>query len=874
MPTLDFEGTRVPVRDGDTVASALYRAGVRTFTRSTKYHRRRGLYCLSGDCPNCLVDVDGDPGCRACVTDASGGQRVSRGSGFPSADLDLLAVLDRAHRLMPVGFYYKTFIRPRFAWELAEKVIRRATGVGRLPVGRPSVPRATRHLRTEVLVIGGGVAGLASASAAADAGERVVLCDEGRLGEKVPAGPTLQTIRELADRLRAAPGATILERHPALGIYEGPLVPLVGPDGLVRVQPRRIVVATGAVESHGVFPGNDLPGVWLGRGAARMAGVHGLLPGHRIVVAAETREGLEHIGTLRQAGGRVLAALVPADLAPSVPDGVEAIVDGRIQGANGRRRLESVGVETVSGSRRMTSDALVLSLGLEPRDGLMRMASDQPVVGAGEVLLPGCSVEEARTSGARAAQGDPVEVGSPADPLPLGAGGYVCLCEDVGVADLERAWGEGWRSSEILKRYTTATMGPCQGALCGRHVAAFVRARSGSDRAGARTTARPPVRSVPLRDLAGGIDEGVEKRTALHDRHLELGAHLERSGDWLRPFRYGDVADEYLAVRERVSLMDVGTLGKFLVGGRDAQTLMDRVFPCRVTDLVPGRSRYLLTLGEAGYVMDDGLISALDGGRYYLTSTSGGADAMEAWLLDWADRWDLHVHVVNQTSMLGAINVAGPRARDLLARLTDDRIDAAAIPYPGHREITVAGVACRSLRVGFVGELSFELHHPRSRGVDLWNALLEAGADLGIRPHGLDALDMLRLEKGHVYLGQDTLPDDHPFKLGLDWAVALDKPAFVGKTALERMGSLPLDRKLVGLTFDGQPRRGVPLQAGTEIVGRVTSCATSPAMGHAIGLGWLRAVAGEFPTRLTAGHVDATVVSPPFYDPTGARLRA
>src|SRR5439155_4707049 len=208
------------------------------------------------------------------------------------------------------------------------------------------------------------------------------------------------------------------------------------------------------------------------------------------------------------------------DLAPSVPAGVETIVDARILRANGRRRLESVGVETVSGSRRMTCDALVLSLGVEPRDGLMRMASGQPVVGAGEVLHPGCPVEEARTSGARAAAGDQVEAGPPADPLPLGAEGFVCLCEDVCVADLERAWGEGWRSSEILKRYTTATMGPCQGAMCGRHIAAFARARSGSDRAGARTTVRPPVRSVPLQDLAGGIDEGVERRTALHDRHL------------------------------------------------------------------------------------------------------------------------------------------------------------------------------------------------------------------------------------------------------------------------------------------------------------------------------------------------------------------
>src|SRR5712691_1751124 len=165
MPTLDFEGRDVPVHEGDTVASVLYRAGVRTFSRSLKYHRRRGLYCLTGDCPNCLVNIDGEAGCRACVTDASAGQRVTRKRGFPSADMDLLALADRVHWLMPVGFYYKTFIRPRFAWELAERVIRRATGVGALPVGRAPAPASMRHLHTAVLVIGGGVAGVAAAAA-------------------------------------------------------------------------------------------------------------------------------------------------------------------------------------------------------------------------------------------------------------------------------------------------------------------------------------------------------------------------------------------------------------------------------------------------------------------------------------------------------------------------------------------------------------------------------------------------------------------------------------------------------------------------------------------------------------------------------------
>jgi len=301
---------------------------------------------------------------------------------------------------------------------------------------------------------------------------------------------------------------------------------------------------------------------------------------------------------------------------------------------------------------------------------------------------------------------------------------------------------------------------------------------------------------------------------------------------------------------------------------------MDRLFPCRVDDLEPGRARYVLALDEAGYVMDDGLICALEDGRYYLTSTSGGADRMEAWLRNWADRWELRASVLDQTAMLGAINVAGPNARELLQRVSDDDLSPAALGYARHREVSVAGVPCRAIRVGFVGEVSFELHHPRSGGVRLWEALREAGEDLGVRPHGLDALDVLRLEKGHIYLGQDTLPDDHPLKLGLGWTVAMDKASFVGKVALERMEAFPLERKLVGLDFAAAPQRGVPLYVEDLVVGRVTSCARSEALGRWIGLGWLRSVEGVFPTRVRAGEVDAVVVDTPFYDPEGTRLRA
>ncbi len=157
MAEFDFEGKRVAFRDGDTIAAALYRAGVRTFTRSLKYHRRRGLYCLTGDCPNCIVTVDGMPGVRACCTDAHEEQTIARHSGWPSTEHDLLSLTDRAHALMPVGFYYKTFIRPRFAWELAEKVIRRHTGLGDLPSDRRSTTpeKDVRHAHANVVVIGG-----------------------------------------------------------------------------------------------------------------------------------------------------------------------------------------------------------------------------------------------------------------------------------------------------------------------------------------------------------------------------------------------------------------------------------------------------------------------------------------------------------------------------------------------------------------------------------------------------------------------------------------------------------------------------------------------------------------------------------------------
>ena len=381
MGSLRFEGRRVDTRDGDTIAAALFRHGVRTFNRSLKSHRRRGLYCGTGDCANCLVTVDGLPGERACVTEVRDGMRVERETGWPGTERDALAITDRLHWAMPVGFYYKMFVRPRWAWGLAEKVIRRATGTGTLPAPA-AIAKPTRFVRVDVLVIGGGVAGLAAAAAAEG---RVLLADEGRIGATVSDAATREAIDRLAAEARAA-GVEIVERHAAIGIYEGPSVPLVGPEELVEVEAARVIVATGALEAHGVFPGNDLPGVWLARGAARLA-VHGVAPGARAVVVANTEDGSASAAALRGAGVEVIE------------------VRGRVIEARGSKHVTSVTVLTTEGRRAYACDALVLSLGWAPRDTLLRMSPDPEVSAAGDVALPGCTLAEAEASGRAAASG-------------------------------------------------------------------------------------------------------------------------------------------------------------------------------------------------------------------------------------------------------------------------------------------------------------------------------------------------------------------------------------------------------------------------------------------------------------------------------------
>jgi glycine cleavage system aminomethyltransferase T len=510
----------------------------------------------------------------------------------------------------------------------------------------------------------------------------------------------------------------------------------------------------------------------------------------------------------------------------------------------GENRLRAVVVETSDGEQRIACDTAILDLGPHPRDALTRMGNGLNVRSVGRCALP---------------------AGLPPRPIE----GTVCPCSGVTVDDLESVWARGFRELELIKRATLAGTGTCQGSVCLPHLRAFVAARGGE--APVPFTARPLTRQLTMAEASAGHHLAPVRRTALHEEHLRLGAQMDRFGGWWRPWRYRDVEAEYWAVRRAVSLGDVSTLGKMLVSGPGAVDLLERLYPCRVADLKLGRCRYTLLLDERGYVIEDGLICRDSETRFFLTFTSAGASFAEAWVRDWAESLGYEVRVLDQTMSLGAINVTGPSARELLVRA--GLVDPPA--YMGHRRVLLAGVECRVLRLGFTGEVSFELHHAVDRSVELWRSLLDLGADLGIEPHGLDALFNLRLEKGHVIVGMDTEFDSTPRRLGMEWAVKMDKGDFVGRQALLRTNALPPDKLLVGLEMDGPaPFEGDVIRANGVPVGQITSSRYSGVLERSVMLGWVRLEDGEAPEQVEVDRRIARRVPLPFYDPEGRRARS
>jgi sarcosine oxidase subunit alpha len=401
------------------------------------------------------------------------------------------------------------------------------------------------------------------------------------------------------------------------------------------------------------------------------------------------------------------------------------------------------------------------------------------------------------------------------------------------------------------------------------------------------TTQRPPFIPEKFGHLAGRVFE-PERRTAMHHRHTELGARFIPAGLWWRPAYYGKPAerestirDEVLAVRNNVGLIDVSTLGGLDVRGPDAAEFLNRMYTFTYTKLPVGRSRYVLMTDQAGAVIDDGVACRFHDEHFYVTATTSGVDGVYRTMLFWNAQWRLNVDVANVTAAYAGVNIAGPRSREVLQTLcTDTDLSPAAFPYLGVRLATVAGVPCRLLRVGFVGELGYEIHMPAHCGEHVWDALMQAGKPFGIRPFGVEAQRVLRLEKGHIIIGQDTDGLTHPYEADMPWAVAKAKPFFVGQRSIEIQNAKGLSRKLVGFTVEDSsasvPEECHLVVRGGDIVGRVTSAVRSPSLEKVIGLAYVAPDQAEpgksFDIKVGGGRtVRGKVIPIPFYDPENKR---
>jgi sarcosine oxidase subunit alpha len=395
------------------------------------------------------------------------------------------------------------------------------------------------------------------------------------------------------------------------------------------------------------------------------------------------------------------------------------------------------------------------------------------------------------------------------------------------------------------------------------------------------------MRPVKLAALAGQHMEPVQV-TPVHDWHRANGARMMVAGLWLRPEHYGDPTAEVRAVREGVGLIDVSTLGKLALTGPGVPALLERLYVNRWRELDVGHVRYGLMCNDEGIVLDDGVTARLSEGEWYTTTTSSGAGAIYEWIQWWAQSgWGGGVHITNRTEDFAAFNLAGPRSREVLAGLTPADVSPEGLRYMRALQAEVAGVPCRILRIGFTGELSYEIHCPAGFGLHLWEALMAAGEAQGIRPFGLEAQRVLRLEKAHLIVGQDTDATSDPLSADQAWAVKLDKEDFLGRRALAGVSKAGVRQRLVGFTMADPrlvPDEGLQIVAPGgngrhRIIGWVTSSRFSPTLEQAIGLCWLPVdVAGRAGTPfsiLVNGQIEeARVHHGPFYDPQGERLRS
>lgn len=794
----------------------------------------------------------------------------------------------------------------------------------------------------------GLMAALAAARSGADvilAEEQPVL--GGRLvaeGGVIGEVPAMDWVSGVEGELRALPNVRMMTRTTVTGAYDGgtwgalervglhrPARPDLPRECFWRIVARRAVLAAGAHERPIAFPMNDRPGVMLAGAVRTYLNRFGVAPGQRVVLFAQN----DHArGTARDlmAAGITVAAIVDPRPDSSVLEDCPVHAGAEVIDTRGRHGLRAVTVRKGSETFEVEADCLAVSGGWNPAVHLSCHLNSRPVWSEDlaafvpqEGAVPGMvvagaasgslSTHGALSTGKAAAEAilrdldrTPADTAVPAaEDAPAGQRAFwvvegkgrawLDFANDVTVKDVRLAAQENFRSVEHMKRYTTQGMAPDQGK--NSNVAALAVLADATGRAIAETgitTFRPPYVPVSIGAMgAGGRGRGfAPRRLTTSDRpSRERGAPMTEAGLWFRPSYFPRPGEatwrescdrEALMVRAAVGVCDVSTLGKIDIQGPDAARFLDLVYANTFSTLPVGRVRYGLMLREDGHVLDDGTTARLGANHWLMTTTTAAAGTVmrhldfvqQAFCAGWRFR------MISVTESWAQFAVAGPRARALLASLIDAPVE---LPFMGTCEVHIGAVGARLFRISFSGEEGYEIAVPARHGEALFRDLVARAEMMGGGPYGMEALNVLRIEKGFVTHaeidGRATALD-----IGLGRMVSAGKDC-IGKAAAQRPGLTAPERgQLVGL------RAEAPISAGAHLFrqgapvdrehdeGHVTSVCFSPTLDAWLGLGFLaqgRARHGErvrLVDHLRGLDVGCEVVAPVFLDPDGGRMRA
>ncbi len=735
--------------------------------------------------------------------------------------------------------------------------------------------------------------------------------------------------RELA----ANPDVTLLPRTTAFGWYDGNLVGLlervtdhlaappahVPRQRLWKVRAREIVLATGAHERPIAYANNDLPGTMLAGAVRTYIKRHAVRPGTRAVIFTTNDSAYATALALHDADVAIAAivdarpeALITGTLAQHARAlDLPIVAASAIVGAHGGKRVTAVDIAPLAGGAThwLDCDLVCVSGGWNPAVHLYSQARGTLRYDAAlAALVPQSSPLPITVVGAASGHFGHAGTTQALWSVPARSRGDKCFVDlqaDVTVDDVALAAREGYTSVEHLKRYTTLGMGTDQGKTSNIVGLALLAEATGRTIPEVGTTTfRPPYTPVTLGAFPGqecGAHVEPTRHSAMHDWHVERGARFVNAGLWVRPHSYprpGESPDdaanrEAKNVRANAGVVDVSTLGKIELQGRDVAEFLNRVYINRWDTLAVGRCRYGVMLREDGFVLDDGTTSRLAATHYLMTTTTANAVKVMQHLeqllqVDWPD---LDVRAASVTEQWAAAAIAGPKARDVLAQVVDIDVSNDAFPFLAAGECTVrtadASIPARLFRMSYSGELAYEIHVPANHGRAMWEAVIAAGTPFGLMPYGTEAMSTLRIEKGHVVVGPEADGRTTAADLGMGKLVNPAKWC-IGKPLLDRAALQAEDRwQLVGLTaLDGAAMpRAAKIVADPErappnpMLGHVTSWCWSPNLDAWIALALLangRARQGETlwaVSPLADAKVRVKVGPPCFIDPDGERLR-